>query len=162
MKEHYLKKDNIKNFAFITTHYSNYLIENKEFPNALEELNNSEFIKICNDNIIFRANREYLLGLVSRYFSYDNSSPAIEHFEEAYKLLEEEGIVELTWKVLFALAESYSERGNFNKAKNFIIYTRDLINSIAENIETTQFKTAYLQKEERLKAMQKLEQFQIV
>lgn len=162
LKEHYLKKDNIKNFAFITTHYSNYFIENKEFPNALEELNNSEFIKICNDNIIFRANREYLLGLVARYFSYDNSSPAIEHFEEAYELLEEEGIVELTWKVLFALAETYSERGNFNKAKNFIVYMRDLINLIAENIETTQFKTAYLQKEERLKAMQKLEKIQVV
>ena len=161
LKEHYLKKDNNKNFVFITTHFSNYLIENKEFNNALEELNNSEFIKICKSNNIYMANREYLLGLVSRYFSYDDSLPAIEHFEEAYELLEKEGIVELTWKILYTLAETYTERGNFNKAKSFIIYTRDLINLIAENIETTQFKTAYLQKEERLNAMEKLEQIQI-
>ena len=162
IRDDYLEKEDLINYVTVNTILLNYLIELELISEAEEELKNSSFIKVCKRNNIFNANREYLLGLVSRYFSYDNSSPAIEHFEEAYKLLEEEGIVELTWKVLFALAESYSERGNFNKAKNFIIYTRDLINSIAENIETTQFKTAYLQKEERLKAMQKLEQFQIV
>ena len=97
-----------------------------------------------------------MLGKVASFFNNGNSSSHLDHFEKAYDLLSDESIVELTWKVLFALAQSYGERGNLSKAKNFVIYTRDIINLIAENIEPTQFKTAYLKKEERRTAMDKL------
>ena len=91
----------------------------------------------------------------------DDTLSPIEYFEKAYGLLAEESIVELTWKVLFALVETYTKRGNIIKAKNFIIYARDLIYLIAENIETTHIKTAYLQKEERRTAIEILEKLHI-
>jgi hypothetical protein len=97
-----------------------------------------------------------MLGKVSSFIDDDSTLSQLDHLEKAYALLSDESIVELTWQVLFALAQSYGERGNIGKAKNFIIYTRDIINLIAENIQTTQFKTAYLQKDERRAAMEKL------
>ena len=89
-----------------------------------------------------------------------NSSKSIEYFERAYNYLIDQSIGELTWKVLLSLAEVYTIRGLHNKAKNFIIYARDLINLIAENIESTQLKSAYLQQEERKTALENLEIFQ--
>jgi len=157
IRDNYLEKEDFKNYVTVNTILLNYLIKLELFAKVIEELNNNSFIEVSKRNNIFEANREYLFGIVSSLHVTDDTLSPIEHFEKAYALLAEESIVELTWKVLFALFEIYNERGNFNKAKNFIIYARDLIYLIAENIETTHFKTAYLQKEERRAAIEILE-----
>jgi hypothetical protein len=157
IRDNYLEKEDFKNYVTVNTILLNYLIKLKLFAKAIEELNNNSFIEVSKQNNIFEANREYLFGIVSSMHVTDDMLSPIEHFEKAYALLAEESIVELTWKVLFALAETYNERGNFNKAKNFIIYARDIIYLIVENIESTNFKTAYLQKEERRTAIEILE-----
>jgi tetratricopeptide (TPR) repeat protein len=152
----FLRSEDLKNYVTVNTILVNYLIRLNLFAEALEELNHPQFIEVCNRNHIYNANREYMLGKVSSFLDDESTLSQLDHFEKAYELLSDESIVELTWQVLFALAKSYGERGNISKAKNFIIYTRDIINLIAENIETTQFKTAYLQKDERKAAMDKL------
>ena len=157
IRDNYLEKEDFKNYVTVNTILLNYLIKLELFAKAIEELNNKSFIEVSKQNNIFEANREYLFGIVSSSHVTDDTLSPIEHFEKAYALLAEESIVELTWKVLFALFETYNERGNLIKAKNFIIYARDLIYLIAENIETTHFKTAYLQKEERRTAIEILE-----
>ncbi len=157
IRDEYLGKEDLKNYVTVNLILLNYLLESKKFSEATDELNKLEFVEVCKKNNIYNASREYLLGKVSFLNGHNDSSSSIEHYEKAYALLAEESIVELTWKVLFALAETYTKRGNFNKAKNFIIYARDLIYLIAENIETTHFKTAYLQKEERRTAIEILE-----
>ena len=157
IRDNYLEKEDYKNYVTVNTILLNYLIKFELFAKALEELNNNSFKKVSKQNNIYEANREYLLGLISSMHITDDTFSPIEHFEKAYELLTDESIVELTWKVLFALAETYNERGNFNKAKKYIIYARDLLYLIVENIETTNFKTAYLQKEERHAAIEILE-----
>jgi hypothetical protein len=157
IRDNYLEKEDFINYVTVNTILLNYLIKLELFAKAIEELNNKSFLEVSKQNNIFKANWEYLFGIVSSMYATDDTLTPIEHFEKAYELLSDESIVELTWKVLFALFEAYRERGNFNKAKKFIIYARDLIYLIAENIETTHFKTAYLQKEERQKAIEKLE-----
>jgi serine/threonine-protein kinase len=156
-RDDYFDKGDLKNYATVNLILLNYLIQSKKISEAIDELNKLRFIEVCEKNNIYNASREYLLGEVSASNGLNDSSSSIEHYEKAYALLAEESIVELTWKVLFALAETYNERGNFDKAKNFIIYARDFIYLIAENIETTHFKTAYLQKEERRTAIEILE-----
>ncbi|MFC2094657.1 protein kinase [Bacteroidota bacterium] len=157
IRDNYLEKEDFLSYVTVNTILLNYLIKLELFAKALEELNNNSFLEVSKQNNIFEANWEYLFGIVSSMHVTDDSLSPVEHFERAYELLADESIVELTWKVLFALAESYTERGNFNKAKNFIIYARDIIYLIAENIETTHFKRAYLQKEERRTAIEILE-----
>jgi tetratricopeptide (TPR) repeat protein len=156
VKNTFFRREDLKNYVTVSTILVNYLIKLNLFAEALEELNHPQFIEVCSKNHIYNANREYLLGRVSSFIDDDSTLSQLDHFEKAYELLSDESIVELTWQVLFALAQSYGERGNISKSKNFIIYTRDIINLIAENIETTQFKTAYLQKDERRAAMEKL------
>jgi len=162
IRDNYLEKEDFKNYVTVNTILLNYLIKLELFSKAIKELNNNSFIEVSKQNNIFEANREYLFGIIASMHLTDDTLSPIEHFEKAYALLAEESIVELTWKVLYALVERYNERGNFNKAKDFTIYARDLIYLIAENIETTQIKTAYLQKEERRKAIEILEKLQNV
>jgi hypothetical protein len=65
----------------------------------------------------------------------------------------------LTWKILFAISELYIERGNLNKAKKFVIYTRELIYFIAEKMDSPRLRAAYLQQNERFRTLRKLESF---
>jgi len=156
VRDRFLNGEDLKNYVTVNTILVNYLIRFNLFAEALVELNHPQFNKTCNENNIYNANREYLLGKVATFFDKGSSWSHLEHFEKAYELLSNESIVEITWKVLFELAQCYGKRGNISKAKDFIIYTRDIITLIAENIESTQFKTAYLQKEERRVAMDEL------
>nr|HMN26103.1 hypothetical protein [Ignavibacteriaceae bacterium] len=86
----------------------------------------------------------------------ENLKSPIEYFETAYNLIEDESISELTWKILFIIAETYWERGNFHKAKKPSYYAYELINMIGENISNSKIRTAYFNHPERKKALEKL------
>jgi hypothetical protein len=105
------------------------------------------------------AEREYFLGIVSKNYSSENLRPALEHLEKAYEMLKDESVLDLTWKVLFAISELYIERGNLNKAKRYIVYARELIYFLAERIESHRLRAAYLHQKERFSALRKLENF---
>ena len=160
VRTYYLEKEEFKIYVTVSTILLNYLINSGLFLQAEEELENPVFIKVCDNNNFYKGIREYFWGRLSLLSNSGNSSKSIEYFERAYNYLIDQSIGELTWKVLLSLAEVYTIRGLHNKAKNFIIYARDLINLIAENIESTQLKSAYLQQEERRTALENLEIFQ--
>ena len=136
-----------------------YLITEENYIGAYSQIMNKELIDLCLQNSILVAEREYFLGVISRNFSSDELMPPLVHLEKAYDLIKDESIFELTWKILFAISESYLERGNSNKAKRFIVYTRELIYFIAEKIESHHLRAAYLKKKERISVLEKLENF---
>jgi hypothetical protein len=105
------------------------------------------------------AEREYFLGLLSRSYATDKLLPPLTHFEKAYELIKDENISELTWKILFAISELYIERGNLNKAKQYVFYTRELIYFIAEKLDSPRLRAAYLQQNERFRILRKLESY---
>ncbi len=160
VRAYYLEKEEFKIYVTVSTILLNYLLDSGFFSQVKEELENPVFVEVCDKNNFYKGIREYFWGRLSLLSNSGNSSTSIEYFERAYNYLVDQSIVELTWKVLLSLAEVYTIRGLHNKAKKFIFYARDLINLIAENIESTQLKSAYLQQEERKTALEKLEIFQ--
>lgn len=132
------------------------LTEKKKFTEAIELLNDIDLVNYIQENIIFRVQREYLLGKIAFHTQYENLKSPIEYFEQAYSLLEEESIYELTWKILFTIAETYWERGNFHKAKKPRHYAYELINMIGENITDNKLRSTYFNHPERKKALEKL------
>mgnify|MGYP003507256755 CR=1 FL=1 len=115
-----------------------------------------DFNKFIQQNVIFMAQREFLFGKIAYYTQNENLESAIEYFERAYNLLQDESINELTWKILFSIAETYWERGNFHKAKKPRLYAYELINMIGENITSSKIRLAYFNHPERKKALEKL------
>ena len=128
----------------------------KKFSEAIELLNDIDLVNYIQENIIFRAQREYLLGKIAYHTQYENLKSPIEYFEHAYSLLEDESIYELTWKILFTISETYWERGNFHKAKKPRHYAYELINMIGENITDNKLRSTYFNHPERKKALEKL------
>jgi serine/threonine protein kinase/predicted negative regulator of RcsB-dependent stress response len=135
------------------------LINEENYNEAYKQLIDNEFIVFCSQNSILEAEREYFLGILSKNYDSEKLSPPLVHFERAYELIRNEHITELTWKVLYEISELYLERGNFSKAKRFVIYTRELIYFIAERIESPRLRAAYLQQNERMNTLTKLENF---
>jgi serine/threonine protein kinase/tetratricopeptide (TPR) repeat protein len=136
-----------------------YLVHEKEYNVAYYYLMQNELMELCSQNSILEAEREYFLGIISKNFTSDSLLPPLVHFEKAYELIKNENISELTWKVLFEISEVYMEKGNLNKAKHFVTYTRELIYLIAERIESPHLRAAYLRQDERLNTLKKLENF---
>jgi len=157
-KEMMLKRDN-HNFKEVMNLLLHFYIHQKLYQEALRELYSPELIELCSQNSILEAEREYFLGIISKNFTSDSLLPPMVYFEKAYELIKDENISELTWKVLYEITELYIERGNLNKAKHFVTYTRELIYLIAERIESPHLRAAYLRQDERLSTLKKLENF---
>lgn len=133
-----------------------HLIEMEKYDEALEYLMDSNFKKLIGKNDIFAANYEYLLGRISYFTKSEKLNSPLEYFENAYSLIEDKSIQEITWKILFSIAEIYWERGNYHKAKTPRIYAFELINMIADGISDVKIKNAYLNNPIRKRAIDKL------
>ncbi len=127
-----------------------------KYEEATIYLADKDFNKFIQQNVIFKAQREYLFGKIAYHTQNENLKSPIEYFERAYNLIEDESISELTWKILFTIAETYWERGNFHKAKKPRHYAYELINMIGENITSSKIRSAYFNHPERKKALEKL------
>jgi serine/threonine protein kinase/tetratricopeptide (TPR) repeat protein len=135
------------------------LIRGEKYIEAIDRLNESEFIDLCSQNSILEAEREYFLGIIAKKFNHEKLLPPLIYFEKAYELIKDESISELTWKVLYEILLQYFERGNLRKAKDFVTYTRELIYLISEKMESPRMRAAYLRHPERFEALKKLESF---
>lgn len=133
-----------------------FLINNREFDKALTHLNDQDLIKQIEKNALQKAQREFLMGKIAQFNRNENLNSPIDYFENAYKIIEDMSITELTWKVLFTMAETFSERGNFHKAKKPRLYATELLNLIADHITNSKIRRAYLERPDRKKAIEKL------
>lgn len=133
------------------------LIQSQNYERALDELSLDNFVNICKEHIYYNAYRRYLTGRIMELYGDEKVKPHLEHFEEAYNLINGISITELTWKILFSLFRTYSERGNITKMIEFKNYTKQTINYIADQIKSPVLKKDYLENPERLNALQILE-----
>ncbi|MBE0570599.1 MAG: protein kinase, partial [Ignavibacteriaceae bacterium] len=136
-----------------------FFIQQKKYREAIEEINKPELVDLCSQNSILEAEREYFLGVISKNYESDKLLSPLVYFEKAYDLIKDESVTELTWKVLYEISQLYVERGNYTKAKRFVVYARELIYFIAEKLESPQLRAAYLKNSERLETLKKLESF---
>jgi tetratricopeptide (TPR) repeat protein len=155
----FFKEEDTKNFFESTFLLIKILINQGHYNEAIKEIDKPEIVNLCSQNSIFEAEREYFLGIISKNFTSISLLPPLVYFEKAYDLIKDQYISELTWKVLSEISEIYVERGNLNKAKHFVTYTRELIYLIAERIESPHLRAAYLRQKERLNTLKKMESF---
>ncbi|HEY6627211.1 MAG TPA: tetratricopeptide repeat protein, partial [Ignavibacteriaceae bacterium] len=153
-----LRRDNHNLFEVVSL-LIQYYIHEKWYPEAIKELFKPELIDLCSQNSILEAEREYFLGIISKNYESDKLLSPLVYFEKAYDLIKDESVTELTWKVTYEISQLYVERGNYTKAKRFVVYARELIYFIAEKLESPQLRAAYLKNSERFETLKKLESF---
>lgn len=136
--------------------YIEFLINERDFDKALNYLNDKDLIKQIEKNLLQKAQKEFLTGKIAQLTRNDNLKSPIDYFESTYSIIEELSITELTWKVLFTMAEAFWERGNFHKAKKPRLYASELLNMIADHITNSKIRNAYIERNDRKKAFEKL------
>lgn len=152
--------DNLYYFAKLNAFLTRSLINIKELETAINLLNNPEYLKRCDKNIVLRAEREYLFGIIAEDYNKSVLEPAVEYYNKALKLIENQSILELTWEINFALAKFYFERGNYKRFYEYSIITKSLINFISSKISSKRTKGKYLNSFKRKDAIETLEKYE--
>lgn len=149
----------LKKYTFL---YAETAIENNNLNKAYEVLNHGLFNDLILDNPYEEAYKKYLLGKISKLSNGQTFKPHIDYFEAAYSYVSDCSITELTWKITFALAESFAERGILTKAQNYINLTKSLLDHLALNIKNIENRSNYLENRERRKVIKMLENWSTI
>lgn len=157
-----LDQKNDELFKKYTFLYAETSIENNNLNKAYEVLNHGLFNDLIIDNPYEEAYKKYLLGKISKISNGQTFKPHIDYFEAAYSFLSDCSITELTWKITFALAESFGERGILTKAQNYINLTKSLLDHLSMNIKNIENRSNYLENRERRKVIKMLENWSTI
>ena len=157
IRDNFWEQDDVNHFLRTQLFLIATLISNARYKEAMEELNKTEFINLSKKNLLVEAERIYLLGKISYNTNIIQEESSIIFFEKAFSIIKDEIITELTWKILLELAESYANRGNYTKVKDYINYSRAVINYLADKIEDIELQKIYLNSELRKKTLKRLE-----
>jgi len=136
----------------------NFSIENLAGCNqnelALSRIKDQKYIDIIANNIFFNAEKEYFLGRITRNLNAANPALALNYFESALSLLNDEKILELTWKTLIEIALCYKDLGQLSKAIHYSKYAYSTLKYLIENISNQRISNFYIQKKSILTAFE--------
>ncbi len=135
---------------------TNIMLDINMTAEAYEELHSEYLAKICSENLLFEAERVFMLGKLSEINSSLGLKSSIDYYQSAYELINDSHVTELTWKILYSLSIFYSKRGNINKEKEFVKYTKSLLYFISENINNSRIRNIYLEEPKRKEALTNL------
>lgn len=151
----YLSANDVRHYIILNLMEAENHLVNSRFKLALKVLTSEDFIAKCEHSIIFLAEREYLLGEITRTGKLVGLTNSLEYYERAFEILKDASITELTWKVLLRISEIYLERGNIQKAKKPFTYSFELFEFISDNIKNPELKSVYLQDRRHKVAVEK-------
>ncbi len=158
----FLEDESKYDFFSATVNLVELLLKLNLSGEAYNELCADEFDELCSNNYLFEAERYLLLGRISAKDLSLKLDPSIDYYMRSYNLIEETSITELTWRVLYAIATYYIDRGNFLKANDYIKYSKSLMIFISESIKDNQLKTIYLEMPVRKSGMEILEKYEML
>ncbi len=152
------------NDTIIATHFYSFLF-NKLFEtgniNMLLEIFDSFYFKENEkNNILISAEKDYWLGKINK--GNGDKISCIANFETGFEKLNNIEINELTWKITMELAEIYFERGDINKASEYLEITENILQLISSKFKDFELKNAYIQNKARLETLKKIERWQIL
>jgi len=156
LRDEYLTIGEVGHFQKTTALFCEYLMSYKKIGIAQNIISSNEFLDTIQDMPYFKAYERYLLGKITYELKNESLKSNLEYYEEGYKILHECSITELTWKIIAALAEAYMDRGNINKAVEYIHLTKSLLNHISMNIKDIRLRSLYLSTPERKATLEKL------
>ena len=159
IRNEYEKNEEKYNYFYSDSLLIKMLLQYNKYKEALSELNSKELINICEENKYLEGERLYLLGLLSEVSNELELRPAIEYYLNAYEIIKDLEITELTWKVLFMLTMSYTERGNVARATDYLIYGKSVLDYIGNNFKDERLKMLYFDEPERQTAIQIIKKF---
>lgn len=150
----YLDNGDKKNYLRAWNFSIENLVRCNQSEAALSLLKDQKYISIIENNIFFNAEKEYFLGRITKNLNAVNPALALNYFESALSLLNDEKILELTWKILIEIALCYKELGQISKAIHYSKYAYSTLKYLLENISNQRIRNFYYQKKSVLTAFE--------
>jgi tetratricopeptide (TPR) repeat protein len=154
IKGQYLEQEDKINYFFVSSQLIKLLIQNENYEEVLSELEDKSFIKICSENKLYNAERNYLFAVLT--INNKTFGNPIDYLLKALNYINESSITELSWKVLYQLADIYFERGNYPKSEEYNTFALSVLNYIFNNINNKKIQSYVIESSERREVYQKL------
>ncbi len=90
------------------------------------------------------AEVDYLLGMIATVQPASVPEKAIVYFKRGMEAIAKEPVSEMTWKLAYALAHEYYERGQHERAKEFLVKTRLVLKYFLSHFRSKELKEQYL------------------
>ena len=90
------------------------------------------------------AEGNYLMGVIAMAKPEVVSEKAISFFKQGIEAIAKEPVSEITWKLTFALAREYYERGQRDRAKEFLLKTKLVVQFFLSHFQSPELKQRYL------------------
>ncbi|MDR3611025.1 MAG: protein kinase [Ignavibacteriaceae bacterium] len=154
IKGQYLEQEDKINYFFVSSQLIKLLIQNGNYEEVLSELEDKSFIKICSENKLYNAERNYLFAVLT--INNKAFGNPVDYLLKALNYINESSITELSWKVLYQLADIYFERGNYPKSEEYNTFALSVLNYIFNNINNKKIQSYVIESSERREVYQKL------
>ncbi len=92
----------------------------------------------------YLAEANFILGICAGSKNGEGLEKPIVAFKRGMDILAKEPIAEITWKLAYALAGEYYNRGQRDRAKEYLIKTRLIVQFFLSRISSDQLKSSYL------------------
>ena len=112
---------------------------------VLEVVNNTEATKP--PHIVAEA--DYLIGSIAVAKPDVVQEKAIVYFKHGIDAIAKEPVNETTWKLSFALAREYYERGQRERAKEFLVKTKLILHFFLSHFTSSDLKKKYLEVDQK-------------
>jgi serine/threonine protein kinase/tetratricopeptide (TPR) repeat protein len=95
------------------------------------------------------AESMYLLGTMGWKVPQQAPEKPLVYFKDGMEKLQPEPVCELTWKLSFALAREYFERGQEQRAREFLLQTKVILEFFLSHFTSSDSKARYLSEDQR-------------
>lgn len=103
------------------------------------------------------AELEYVLGVIASVKPDLVNEKAIMFFKRGMDAIAKEPVTETTWKLAYALAHEYYERGQLEKAREFLVKTRIVLQFFLSHFKSQELRERYLLDEHKDKVFATIE-----
>ncbi len=103
------------------------------------------------------AEANYLLGIIANVCSDAVPEKAIVYFKRGMDAIAKEPVCETTWKLAYALAHAYHERGQYERAREFLTKARLVLKYFLSHFRSDELKRKYLAADHRDRVLATIE-----
>lgn len=103
------------------------------------------------------AEADYLLGMIANVCSDAVPEKAIVYFKRGMDAIAKEPVCEATWKLAYALAHAYHERGQYERAREFLTKARLVLKYFLSHFRSDELKRKYLAADHRDRVLATIE-----
>jgi len=118
----------------------------------------NDVIAYCNkENLTWmRAEALFELGLLAQEHKADESFNPLNYFNNSFKIIRDQHVSDLTWKVCYHIAKEYLKRGLNAKAKKYLLLAKKILDYFVDSFTDRSIRLHFLNNHRRRETIEEV------